>query len=313
MGQPVSLVAGGAGFIGSNLVDALMSRGHRVIAIDNLISGVEKNIDEAKKASAFQFTPHDVSEPYESSGKIDFVFHLASPASVPDYQAHPLETAHVNSLGTENLLKLAQKHKARFLYTSTSEIYGDPKEHPQKETYWGNVNPVGPRACYDESKRFGEMITMVYHRQLSLNTRIVRIFNTYGPRMRKNDGRVVSNFINQAISGEPITIYGDGTQTRSFCYVDDMVAGLMAAMESDKAKGEIVNLGNPSEYTVRALAEKIKTMTGSKSEIVYKPLPIDDPRERRPDITKAKALIGWEPKVSVEEGLTRTIEYYRHT
>jgi len=306
------LVTGGAGFIGSHLCDALLARGMRVICLDNLITGTEINLQNAKKNSAFQFIHHDVISSFERSEHIDFIYHLASPASVPDYQSHPLETARVNSLGTENLLKLASKHGARFLYTSTSEIYGDPREHPQKESYWGNVNPVGPRACYDESKRYGEMITTIYQQKYDVDTRIVRIFNTYGPRMRQDDGRVISNFINQAITGSPITIYGDGNQTRSFCYITDMVTGLIAMMENNLVRGEIVNIGNPHEIKIKDIAEKIKIMNNSKSEIIYKPLPADDPKERRPDIAKAKALLGWELKTALEHGLAKTIEYYRN-
>lgn len=309
--QRTAVVTGGAGFIGSHLCDSLLTKGFHVIAIDNLITGVSTNIDSAQKSKNFEFYKHDVCDELDLKKQIDWVFHLASPASVPDYQAHPLETAHVNSVGTENMLKLAHRYNARFLYTSTSEIYGDPKEHPQRESYWGNVNPVGPRSCYDESKRFGETLTMIYRRIFHLDTRIVRIFNTYGPRMRKNDGRVVSNFINQAIDDEPITIYGDGSQTRSICYVDDMVSGILAIMESDKTSGEILNLGKTSEFTIKDLAEKIKSMTNSKSEFVIKPLPIDDPKERRPDISKVKKLTGWEPTITVEEGLEKTIAYYR--
>ena len=242
-------------------------------------------------------------------GPIDFIYHLASPASVPDYQKYPEETALVNSIGTRMFLKVAKAHGAKFLFASTSEVYGDPKEHPQKETYWGNVNPHGVRACYDESKRFGEMITMLYVRNHGVDGRIARIFNTYGPRMRPDDGRVVSNFINQAIAGKPLTVYGDGAQTRSFCFVSDMVDGLIRFM--DAPSGEVVNLGNPEEYTMLDLAEKIKRMTGSSSGIVHVELPEDDPTQRRPDIGKAKKLLGWEPNVSVDEGLEKTIAYYK--
>ncbi len=305
------LIAGGAGFIGSNLSAELLTLGHNVHCIDSLISGREENILELKKNPAFTFQKADVTKLPEFKIQFDWIFHLASPASVPDYQAHPFETALSNSFGTQALLELARQTNARFLFTSTSEIYGDPKEHPQKETYWGNVNPVGPRACYDEAKRFGEMMTILFHTQHKVDTRIVRIFNTYGPKMRKTDGRVVSNFINQALAGEPMTIYGTGAQTRSFCYVDDLVDGLIAMMQTDGLAGEIVNLGNPSEFTMNDFAQKVKVMTISNSDIVHKPLPVDDPKERRPDITKAKKLLGWEPMVSVDEGLARTIEYYR--
>ncbi len=309
-------MTGGAGFIGSHLCEALLTSGHHVIAADNLLTGRKENLIEALKNPNFTFIEHDVTEllnkvtPRLRSGQA-YIFHLASPASVVDYQRYPEETALVNSVGTRNLLQLAGENHAKFLFASTSEVYGDPKEHPQKETYWGNVNPVGPRACYDESKRFGEMITMLYAQRDSIDTRIVRIFNTYGPCMRPDDGRVISNLINQAIRGEPLTVYGDGTQTRSFCYVSDMVAGIIAAMFAQGASREVINLGNPEEYRMIELAKKIKEMTGTQSEIVYKDLPPDDPKERRPDITKAKQLLGWEPKVSVTEGLARTIEYYR--
>lgn len=307
------LITGGAGFIGSHLVDELLAKGYTVAALDNLITGNEENLLEAKKNPNFTFIKLDIIQPFnnETIGNVSCIFHLASPASVVDYQKYPEETALVNSIGTINMLEYARKAGAKFLFASTSEVYGDPKEHPQRETYWGNVNPNGVRACYDESKRFGEMMTMLYVRKYGMDARIVRIFNTYGPRMRKNDGRVISNFINQAIGGKPITVYGDGKQTRSFCYVSDMVEGLMQAMIADGTKGEVINLGNPEEYTMIDLAKKVKIMTNSSSEIVYTDLPPDDPTQRRPDITKAKQLLGWEPKVTVEEGLKKTIEYYR--
>ena len=305
------VVTGGAGFIGSNLVDSLLTRGYKVFAIDNLLTGREENLVEAKKNPNFTFIKYDVTHELPMLGHIDFIYHLASPASVPDYQQYPEETALVNTVGTRGLLKVAKAYGARFLFTSTSEVYGDPKEHPQKETYWGNVNPNGVRACYDEGKRFGEMMTMLYHRKYGVDTRIVRIFNTYGPRMRKDDGRVVSNFINQALTGKPLLVYGEGAQTRSFCYISDLVSGIISLMENDDAAGEVVNLGNPEEYTMLDLAEKVKKMTGSASEIQKAPLPADDPSKRRPDISHAKALLRWEPKVSVSEGLTATIEYYK--
>lgn len=310
------IVTGGAGFIGSHLVDRLLTMDHTVICIDNLITGSEKNIKDAKSNPRFTFMNQDVSL-LSSNGtlkqwnNVQYIFHLASPASVPDYQSHPIETALVNSIGTMNMLELAKAHNARFLFTSTSEIYGNPQEHPQKETYWGNVNPIGPRACYDESKRFGEMTTIEYCHQYHVDGSIARIFNTYGPRMRKTDGRVVSNLINQALAGEPMTVYGTGNQTRSFCYVDDMVDGLMKLMFADDLSGEVVNLGSPEEYKVIDLAQKIKAKTGSSSEIVFKPLPQDDPERRRPDISKAKKFLGWEPKVTVDEGLDKTIKYYK--
>lgn len=305
------LVAGGAGFIGSHLSEALLGNGYRVICVDNLLTGRKENLAEANKNPNFSFMQGSVIEPLVINDHIDFIFHLASPASVVDYQKYPEETALVNSLGTINMLNLAKNNKAKFLLASTSEVYGDPKEHPQKETYWGNVNPNGIRSCYDESKRFAEAMTMVYVRKYGLDARIIRIFNTYGPRMRKNDGRVISNFINQALSGQPITVYGEGSQTRSFCYVSDLVSGIVGAMNSEKTAGEVFNLGNPEEYTMIDLANKIKTMTNSVSEIVHGKLPEDDPAQRRPDISKAKAVLGWEPKVPVDEGLAKTIEYYR--
>lgn len=307
----VCVVTGGAGFIGSNLVDSLLARGYKVFALDNLLTGREDNLTEAKKNPNFTFIRYDVISELPMLGPIDYLYHLASPASVPDYQQFPEETALVNSVGTRGLLKVAKAYGARFLFTSTSEVYGDPKEHPQAETYWGNVNPNGVRACYDEAKRFGEMITMLYHRKYGVNTRIVRIFNTYGPRMRKDDGRVVSNFINQALQGKPLTVYGDGSQTRSLCFVSDLVAGIINMMESDKTDGEVINLGNPEEFTMIELAQKVLTMTESTSQIEHLPLPADDPVKRRPDITKAKTVLNWEPKVSVTEGLTKTIEYYK--
>ena len=306
-------MTGGAGFIGSHLVDALLARGYRVFAIDNLLTGKEDNLSEAKKHSEFTFTRHDVTQPFPEMEPFDYIYHLASPASVVDYQKYAEETALVNSVGTQNMLEFAQQHHARFLFTSTSEVYGDPKEHPQSESYWGNVNPNGIRSCYDESKRYGEMMTMLYHRKYKTDVRIIRIFNTYGPRLKKDDGRVVSNFINQALSGAPITIYGDGTQTRSPCYVSDMVAGLIAAMEADAATGEVINIGNPEEYTMIDLANKIKSMTKSTSEIIHLELPVDDPTRRRPDVTKAKRLLGWAPMIPLDVGLQKTIEYYRNS
>lgn len=310
MRMKTSVVTGGAGFIGSHLCEALLSEGHTVYCVDNLLTGSEKNIESFKIHPDFNFIKWDVTDDIPVLPGIDYVFHLASPASVPDYQKYDEETALVNSAGTRNLLKFAKAYQARFLFTSTSEVYGDPKEHPQKETYWGNVNPNGVRSCYDESKRFGEMMVMLYSRKYRLDARIVRIFNTYGPKMRKDDGRVISNFINQAIAGQPITVYGDGTQTRSFCYVADMVSGILKAMFIDASKGEVINLGNPEEYRMIDLATKIQFMTASSSKIVHTDLPQDDPVRRRPDITKAKKLLRWEPKISVEQGLEDTIKYY---
>ncbi|MEK7801356.1 MAG: UDP-glucuronic acid decarboxylase family protein [Pseudomonadota bacterium] len=309
--QKVSVVTGGAGFIGSHLVDALLAKGHRVFALDNLITGLEENLIDAKKNSNFTFINVDITTQIPILGSISYVYHLASPASVIDYQNNPEETALANSVGTRMMLKFAKEYGARFLFTSTSEIYGDPKEHPQKETYWGNVNPNGVRSCYDESKRFGEMMTMLYHNKYGVDTRIVRIFNTYGPRLRKDYGRVISNFINQALDGKPITVNGDGKQTRSPCFVSDMVSGIITMMESAKTNGEVVNLGNPDEYTMIDLAKKIITITGTASTVVLAPLPIDDPMKRMPDISKAEKLLGWKPVVSLDDGLQKTIEYYK--
>lgn len=311
MDKKICIVTGGAGFIGSNLVDALLLRGYKVFALDNLLTGNEDNLREANKQKDFTFIKYDVINELPVLGPINYIYHLASPASVPDYQKYPEETALVNTVGTRALLKVAKAHGAKFLFTSTSEVYGDPKEHPQKETYWGNVNPNGIRACYDESKRFGEMMTMLYVRKFGVDARIARIFNTYGPKMRPDDGRVISNFVNQALKNEPISVYGDGKQTRSFCFVSDMVTGLISLMEHEQTKGEVVNLGNPEEYTMIDLATKVKTMTGSLSEIVHKDLPADDPMQRKPDISKAKKLLSWEPKVSVDAGLTQTVAYYK--
>lgn len=311
MNKGTCLVTGGAGFIGSHLCDALLKKGYKVFCLDNLITGTEENLAQAKQNSQFTFIRWDVTRQLPLLGTLDYIFHLASPASVVDYQKYPEETALVNSVGTRNLLQVAKAYRARFLFASTSEVYGDPKEHPQKETYWGNVNPNGVRACYDESKRYGEMITMLYVRKYGVDARIVRIFNTYGPRMRKNDGRVVSNFVNQALEGKPVTVYGDGKQTRSFCFVSDLVAGIVAMMFTDKTKGEVVNLGNPQEYTMLDLAKKIQAMTKTTAKISAGPLPPDDPLQRRPDISKAKKLLDWEPQVSADEGLKQTIEYYR--
>ena len=305
------LVTGGAGFIGSHLCDFLIKNDFGVIAVDNLLTGSEKNIKHLEKNINFKFVKTDVVSGMPDLGKIDYIFHLASPASPIDYQKNPEETLLVNSLGTLNMLKLALQSRAKVLIASTSEIYGDPKEHPQKETYWGNANSFGPRACYDESKRFAEAASYVFIAKYDIDLRIVRIFNTYGPRMQKDDGRVVSNFINQAIKGSPFSIYGDGKQTRSFCFVSDMVEGIYKAMFTKGTKGQVFNLGNPEEYTVLDLAQKIKEMAGSKSEFIFEPLPQDDPMQRQPDISKAKEVLGWEPKVSVDEGLQKTIGYYR--
>ena len=303
-----ALITGGAGFIGSHLCDYLLKEGLEVICLDNLLTGSERNIKYLLDNSKFKFIKADVTEPVNL--EVDCIFHLASPASPIDYQNHSEETLLANSEGTLNMLKLALKNKAKILVASTSEVYGDPKEHPQKETYWGNVNSFGPRSCYDESKRFGEAATYVYINNHGVDARIVRIFNTYGPRMQKDDGRVVSNFINQAIEGNPLTVYGKGEQTRSFCYVSDLVEGIYKAMFTEGTRGEVINLGNPDEYKIIDLAEKIKKLTNSNSEIIFKDLPPDDPTQRQPDISKAKNLLSWEPKVKVDEGLQKTIEYY---
>ncbi|MFA4819938.1 MAG: UDP-glucuronic acid decarboxylase family protein [Candidatus Aenigmatarchaeota archaeon] len=300
------LVAGGAGFIGSWLCKDLIEKGYRVVCLDNMITGHRENINIDN--NNFVFVNHNVINPINLEEKIDFIFHLASPASPVHYQKHPVETLLANSVGTMNLLTLAEKNNARFLFASSSEVYGDPKEHPQKETYFGNVNPNGPRSCYDEGKRFGEALVSSFS---GVDWRIVRLFNTYGPCMNKNDGRVVPNFITQALSNKPITIYGDGKQTRSFCYISDMIKGLERTMVSDKARGQVINLGNPSEITMLELADIIIELTGSKSEIIFKDMPVDDPTRRRPDITKAKNLLGWEPNVDIRHGLKSTIDYFK--
>jgi len=307
----IVLVSGGAGFIGSHICEALINLDYRVLCVDNLSTGSEKNIAHLRSNPLFEFIRFDVTNILSGVFEVDYIFHLASPASVPDYQNMPEETALVNSVGTRLLLKLARAAGAKFLYTSTSEIYGDPKEHPQSESYWGNVNPNGIRACYDESKRFGEMFTMLYFRKYDVDTRIVRIFNTYGPRMRPDDGRVISNFINQALAGGPLTVYGDGKQTRSFCYVSDMVEALVKAMFTDGTKGEVINLGNPEELNVINLAQIIRDQINPKLEIVKRPLPDDDPARRRPEIAKARKLLKWFPVVPLKDGLVKTIEYYR--
>ncbi|MGH9619285.1 MAG: UDP-glucuronic acid decarboxylase family protein [Bryobacteraceae bacterium] len=303
------LISGAAGFIGSHLSDRLIERGHEVIGLDNLITGRLENITHLRGNSRFVFLERDVTQPLPASGRVDRVFHLASLASPVDYLKHPIETLESGSAGTCNMLEAARASNARFLLTSTSECYGDPLEHPQKETYGGNVNPVGPRSCYDESKRYAEALTMAYHRTYGLPTNIARIFNTYGPRMALNDGRVVPAFIDQALRGANLTVFGDGSQTRSFCYVSDLVEGLILLSESEERYP--VNLGNPAEITILEFANRIRARFGNQPGIEYKPLPADDPKIRQPDIAKAKQLLNWGPKVPLEEGLTATIEYFR--
>jgi len=303
------LVTGAAGFLGSHLCDRLLALDYTVMGMDNLLTGNPTNLAHLEKHPRFRLVRHDVSTFIDVPGPVDGILHFASPASPIDYLEHPIPTLKVGALGTHNTLGLAKEKGARFLLASTSEVYGDPLVHPQPEGYWGNVNPVGPRGVYDEAKRFAEAMTMAYHRYHGLDTRIVRIFNTYGPRMRPNDGRVVSNFISQALRGEPLTIYGDGSQTRSFCYVDDLIEGIVRLFE--RGTHEPTNIGNPNEFTVRQLAERVLQLTGSRSPIVEKPLPEDDPRVRQPDIMRARETLGWEPRVSLDEGLRRTIEYLR--
>jgi len=307
--QPVSVVTGGAGFLGSHLTDRLLAEGHRVIAIDNLVTGHLTNIEHLAGNQNYRFIKQDVTQYLFLPAEIDYVFHFASPASPIDYLELPIPTLKVGALGTHNTLGLAKAKKATFILASTSECYGDPLVHPQKEDYWGNVNPIGPRGVYDEAKRFAEAMTMAYHRYHSVDTKIVRIFNTYGPRMRLRDGRVVPAFIGQALGGMPLTIFGDGTQTRSFCYVSDLIDGIYRLSQSEFH--EPVNVGNPREMTIKQFAEEIIRITGTKSGIEYKPLPVDDPKVRQPDITRAKKILGWEPKVEFEEGITQTIEYFR--
>ena len=304
-----ALVTGGAGFIGSHLCDFLLNKGFRVICIDNLITGSMGNIKHIKKNKNFKFVRHDISRHIKISEHLDFVLHFASPASPADYQKIPIQTLKAGSLGTHNTLGLAFAKKAKYVLASTSEVYGDPLVNPQPESYWGNVNPVGVRGCYDEAKRFAEALTTAYRRIHKIDTKIARIFNTYGPRMRKDDGRVVPNFISQALGSKPMTVYGDGRQTRSFCYVDDMVAGIYKLMSS--ALNEPVNLGNPEEHTILEFAELIKKLTKSKSRITFKKLPLDDPKIRCPDISLAKKALGWEPKTGLEDGLKRAIGYFR--
>ncbi|HKY16128.1 MAG TPA: UDP-glucuronic acid decarboxylase family protein [Microthrixaceae bacterium] len=304
-----AVVTGGAGFLGSHLCDALLARGDEVVAIDNFVTGREDNVAHLFTTSRFTLVEHDVSNYLWVPGDVDAVLHFASPASPRDYMEMPIQTLKVGSLGTHNSLGLARAKHARFMLASTSEVYGDPEVHPQPESYWGHVNPVGPRGVYDEAKRFAEAMTMAYHRYHGLETRIVRFFNTYGERMRPLDGRVVSNFIVQALEGQPITIYGDGTQTRSFAYVADTIRGVLALLDSDE--NDPVNIGNPGEFTISELAEMVIELTGSSSKIVHEPLPEDDPTQRQPDITRARELLGWEPEVPLRDGLKPTIEWFR--
>jgi dTDP-glucose 4,6-dehydratase len=304
-----TVITGGAGFVGSHLCERFLAEGHDVICIDNLITGSLANIEALRANSRFSVLQHDISRPLEVEGAVDNVLHFASPASPVDYLQHPIQTLKVGSLGTHNTLGLAKLKGSRFLLASTSEVYGDPVVHPQREDYWGNVNPIGVRGCYDEAKRFAEAITMAYHRYHGVNSHIVRIFNTYGPRMRLDDGRVVPNLMAQALRGQPLTVYGDGSQTRSFCYVSDLVDGIYRLLFADFH--EPVNLGNPNEVSILDFAEEIKKLAGSSCEIEFMPLPQDDPKVRRPDISRARKLLGWEPKVDRVEGMRKTMEYFR--
>ena len=306
--MPTSLVTGGAGFLGSNLCDHLLGRGHRVICVDNLETGSLGNIEHISDDASFNFRMLDITSHYEIDEPVDFVYHMASPASPIDYARLPLHTLKVGAYGTHNSLGLAKVKRARFLLASTSEVYGDPLVHPQPESYWGNVNPIGPRGVYDEAKRYAEALTMAYYRQQGVNTSIVRIFNTFGPRMRPNDGRAIPAFMGQALTDRPLTVFGDGSQTRSFCYVDDLIRGLVALAESDVH--EPVNIGNPNEMSLLEMAQLIIELTESRSEVIYEALPVDDPQVRQPDITRARELLEWEPEVDVREGLRRTIDFY---
>ena len=308
MSKPRALVTGGAGFLGSHLCDALLAEGYSVIALDNLLTGKPSNLEHLRRESAFEFRQADISLPFDC-GPVDYVFHFACPASPVDYTLHGIATLKVGSLGTFHALEVAQKYDARYLVSSTSECYGDPLEHPQKESYWGNVNPVGPRSVYDEAKRFTEAVSMAYHRYYKVDTRIARIFNTYGPRMQLNDGRVIPNFMKQALRGEDLTVYGDGSQTRSFCYVSDEIDGLLRLAKSSEHLP--VNIGNPTEFTILQCAQQVLAVTESKSRIRHEALPPDDPKQRRPDISKARSVLGWEPGVDLESGLRRSLEYFR--
>lgn len=306
--KPRALVTGGAGFLGSHLCDALLAEGYSVVAVDNLLTGRMSNIEHLRREGNFEFLQLDINRPFDC-GEVSYVFHFASPASPVDYTIHGIETLKVGSLGTMHALDVAHKYRAKYLFASTSECYGDPLEHPQKETYWGNVNTIGPRSVYDEAKRFSEALTMAYHRYHAVDTRLVRIFNTYGPRMQLNDGRVIPNFMKQALRGEDLTVYGDGKQTRSFCYVTDEIDGFLRLSKSDEHFP--VNIGNPNEFTVLECAKRVIAITKSKSKIRYENLPQDDPKQRRPDISKARKLLGWEPKVGLDDGLQMSLEYFR--
>ena len=308
MSQPRGLVTGAAGFLGSHLCDALLAEGYSVIAVDNLLTGRLSNLQHLRNDARFEFRQLDINQPFDC-GRIDYVFHFACPASPVDYMQHGVETLQVGSQGTMHTLELARKYGSKYLISSTSECYGDPLEHPQKETYWGHVNPIGPRSVYDEAKRFSEALTMAYHRYHNVDTRIVRIFNTYGPRMQLNDGRVVPNFMKQALRGEALTVYGDGGQTRSFCYVSDEIEGFIRLAKSSEHYP--VNIGNPTEFTILECAKRVLAVTESNSDIRYEPLPQDDPKQRCPDITKAKTLLGWEPKIDLETGLRMSLDYFR--
>ncbi|MGO9210419.1 MAG: UDP-glucuronic acid decarboxylase family protein [Terriglobales bacterium] len=303
-----ALVTGGAGFLGSYLCEALLAEGYSVVAVDNLLTGRETNLAHLARESRFELRRLDIIQPFDA-GAVDYVFHFASPASPVDYMVHGVETLQVGSLGTFHALDVARRYGAKFFLASTSECYGDPLEHPQKETYWGNVNPVGPRSVYDEAKRFSEAATMAYHRYYKLDTRIVRIFNTYGPRMQLNDGRVIPNFMKQALRGEDLTVYGDGSQTRSFCYVTDEIEGILRLARS--TEHQPVNIGNPNEFTMVECAQRVLAVTGSKSKLAFEPLPQDDPKQRRPDISRARTLLGWEPKTELEAGLRLSLDYFR--
>lgn len=303
-----ALVTGGAGFLGSHLCDALLADGYSVIAVDNLLTGRQRNLEHLRTETRFEFQQADINQPFDF-GRVDYVFHFACPASPVDYMEHGIETLKVGSAGTFNALEVARKYAAKYLVSSTSECYGDPLEHPQKETYWGNVNPIGPRSVYDEAKRFTEAATMAYNRYHKVDTRIARIFNTYGPRMQLNDGRVIPNFMKQALRGEDLTVYGNGSQTRSFCYVSDEIEGFLRLAKSSEHFP--VNIGNPSEFTILECAKRVLSVTGSKSAIRYEALPQDDPKQRCPNITKAKTLLGWEPRVNLDTGLQMSLEYFK--